>query len=176
MRHEATQGRKASHDSLYSLEVSNWSHAGYGRDFLRVGFNAAFRDYESQEHASGDPEHTLLGVELDALLSKAFEGYPQVIHEILSLAGFDHDVVYVGLDGLPDVVAKDLGHAPLVRGTCVSEAKGHRHVAVHAKRCDERSRELVGLFHLDLMVTRVRIEERQGLAPCGGINDLIDSG
>ena len=119
-----------------------------------------FRDYESQEHASGDPEHTLLGIELDALLSKAFEGYPQVINEILSLSGFDHDVVYVGLDGLPDVVAKDLGHAPLVRGTCVSEAERHSHVAVHAEWCDKRSRELVGLFHLDLMVTGVRIKER----------------
>ena len=59
---------KASHDPLYSLEVSDWSHAGYGRGFLWVGFNAAFRDYESQEHAPGDPEHTLLGIELDALL------------------------------------------------------------------------------------------------------------
>ena len=130
---------------------------------------------ESQEHASGDPEHTLLGIELDALLSKAFEGYPQVINEILSLSGFDHDVVYIGLDGLPDVVAKDLGHAPLVRGTCVSEAEGHRHVAVHAEWCDERSCELVGLFHLNLMVARICIKERQGLTPCSGVNDLIDS-
>ena len=30
---------------------------------------------ESQEHASGDPEDTLLGVELDALLSEASKGY-----------------------------------------------------------------------------------------------------
>ena len=123
----------------------------------------------------GTPK-TLLGVELDALLSKAFEGYCQVIDETLGLSGLDYDVVFVGLDGPPNVVTKDLGHAPLVRGTCVYEAEGHRHVAVHAEWCDERSCELVGLFHLDLMVTRIRIKERQGLVPCGGINDLIDSG
>ena len=82
-------------------------------------------------------------VELDAFLSKAFEGYPQVVDEILGFSGLDHDVVYVGLDGPPNVVAKDLGHAPLVRGTYVSKAERHSHVAVHAEWCDERSRELV---------------------------------
>ena len=46
-RDESAQGRKASHDPLYSLEVPDWSHASYGRDLLWVGFDAAFRDYES---------------------------------------------------------------------------------------------------------------------------------
>ena len=41
----------------------------------------------------------------------------------------------------------------------VSEAEGHRIVAVHAERCDKRSRELVGLFHLDLVVTGVSIKK-----------------
>ena len=103
---------------------------------------------------------TLLGVELDALLSEAFEGYLQVIDEIPGLSRLDHDVVHVGLDGSPDVLAKDLGHAPLVCGPCISEAKWHSHIAIHAEWGDERSHELVRLFHLDLMVTGIRIKER----------------
>ena len=107
----------------------------------------------------GDPEDTLLRVELDALLFEAFEGYFQVTDEVTRLLGLDHDVVHVGLDSSPDVLAKDLGHAPLVCGPCVSKAERHSHIAVHAEWCDERSRELVGLFHLDLMVTGIRIKE-----------------
>ena len=106
----------------------------------------------------GTPK-TLLGVELDALLFEAFKGYFQVIDEITGLSGLDHNVIHVGLDSLPDVLAENLGHAPLVCGPYVSETEWHGHVAVHAVRGDERSRELVGLFHLDLMVTGIRIKE-----------------
>ena len=107
----------------------------------------------------GDPEDTLVAVKLDALLPEAFEGNLQVIDEVTGLSGLDYDVVHIGLDSLPDVLAEYLGHAPLVRGPCVSETKWHSSIAVHAEWGDERSRELVGLFHLDLMVTGIRIKE-----------------
>jgi hypothetical protein len=58
------------------------------------------------------------------------------------------------------VLAKDLGHAPLVCGSYISEAEWHGHIAVHAEWGDERSHELVRFFHLDLMVTEIRIKER----------------
>ena len=81
-------------------------------------------------------------------------------NEVTGLPGLDHDVVYVGLDGLPDVLAKHMGHASLVCGPYVSETEWHGYIVVHAEWGDERSRELVGLFHLDLMVTKIRIKER----------------
>ena len=108
----------------------------------------------------GTPKTHFLRIKLDALLPEAFEGYFQVIDEVTDLPGLDHDVVHVGLDGSPDVLAKDLGHAPLVRGPCVSKTEWHSHIAVHAEWGDERSRKLVGLFHLDLMVTGICIKER----------------
>ena len=123
----------------------------------------------------GTPEDTLFGVELDALLPEAFEGYLQVIDEVIGPLGFDNDVVHVGLDGSPDVLAKDLGHTPLVRGPRVSEAKRHSRIVVQAKWGDERSCELVGLLHFDLMVAEICIKEGQGLASRSGVNDLIDS-
>ena len=58
------------------------------------------------------------------------------------------------------MVSKHMEHASLVCSSSVSKAKGHRDVAVHAKRGDERSRELVGLFHLDLVVTGVCIKKK----------------
>ena len=57
------------------------------------------------------------------------------------------------------MVSEDVEHAPLIGGSSVSEAEGHRNVVVHAKRCDKRSRELVGLFHLDLVVIGIGIKK-----------------
>ena len=42
-------------------------------------------------------------------------------------------------------------------------------------RGDERSCELVGLLHFDLMVAGICIKEGQGLASRSGVNNLIDS-
>jgi hypothetical protein len=56
-------------------------------------------------------------------------------------------------------------HAALVRRTCVSEAKWHRDVAEHPERRDERSRELVRLLHLYLMVSGVSIKEAKQFTP-----------
>ena len=55
------------------------------------------------------------------------------------------------------MVSENVEHAPLIGSSSVSEAEGHHNVAVHAERRDKRSRELVGLFHLDLVVTGVGI-------------------
>jgi hypothetical protein len=55
------------------------------------------------------------------------------------------------------VFPKNMLHALLVRSPCVSETKGHCNVAIHAERGDERSRELVGLLHFDLVVAGIRI-------------------
>jgi hypothetical protein len=51
------------------------------------------------------------------------------------------------------VVAEHVVHATLIRGACVAQPEGHGRVAVHDLWGDERSHELVGLFHPDLVVT-----------------------
>ena len=63
------------------------------------------------------------------------------------------------------MVFKDMEHTSLVCGSGVSKAKGHRDIAVHAERGDKRSRELIGLFHLDLVVTRVCIKKDRSSHP-----------
>ena len=84
---------------------------------------------------------------------------------MVSLLGFDHDVVHVGLNGSPDEVSETLEHAMLVCSPSVLQIKWHCDVAERSERGDERHRELVGLFHRDLMVPEVRIKEAKGFAP-----------
>jgi hypothetical protein len=43
-------------------------------------------------------------------------------------------------------------HSPLVRRDRIPQTERHGDIAVHAERRDERSRELVGLFHPDLVI------------------------
>jgi hypothetical protein len=53
------------------------------------------------------------------------------------------------------VFPKNVLHASLVRNPCVPETKGHCNVAIHVEWGDERSYELVGLLHFDLVVARI---------------------
>jgi hypothetical protein len=99
----------------------------------------------------------------------------QVANQVIRLPGFHDYVVYVSLTSPPDVVSEDVLHASLARSACVSKAKWHRYVAVHSEWRDERSRELVGLFHLYLVVPGIGIKETQELTPCSRVDDLIDS-
>ena len=84
---------------------------------------------------------------------------PEIGYQVVRLPGFHNDVVDICLYGPPDMVFKHVEHTSLVCSSSVSKAKGHRDVAVHAERGNKRGRELVGLFHLDLVVTRVCIEK-----------------
>jgi hypothetical protein len=104
-------------------------------------------------------EDALLGVQLYPVGSQAIERYAPVANQVVRLPGFHDYVVYVSLNGLPHVVSKDVLHTSLVRSACVSKAKWHCYVAVHSKRRDERSRELVVLFHLYLVVPGIGIKE-----------------
>jgi hypothetical protein len=46
-------------------------------------------------------------------------------------------VVYVSLNGSPDVVSEDVLHTSLVRSARISEAERHRHIAEHSEWRDE---------------------------------------
>jgi hypothetical protein len=50
-------------------------------------------------------------------------------------------------------------HAMLVCGADVPQPEGHGSIAIHTMWGDERSREFVGLFHMDLMIAGVGIKE-----------------
>jgi hypothetical protein len=98
----------------------------------------------------------------------------KVANQVIRLPGFHDYVIHVCLNGSPDVISEDVLHTSLVCCAHVSETERHRHVAEHPKRRDERSRKLVGLLHLYLVVPEIGIKEAQKFAPGGQINDLID--
>ena len=62
---------------------------------LRVGFDAPLRDDEPLEHASGHPEDTLLGIELDSFRLETSECHFKVGEEVGSLPCLDYDVIAI---------------------------------------------------------------------------------
>ena len=79
--------------------------------------------------------------------------------------GLNYNVVNVGFNGPPNEVPKTLKHTMLVCSTSVLQTEWHGDIAERSEGGDERCRELVGLFHRDLMVAGVRIKEVEGFTP-----------
>ena len=77
-------------------------------------------DDEAEQHAPRDSENTLLGIEFDAIRSEFCKGY-----EVVDPFGLNHDVVNVGLNGLPDEVPEAFEHAALVRSPSVLQTEWH---------------------------------------------------
>jgi hypothetical protein len=99
----------------------------------------------------GTPK-TLLRIEFYAFHLEAPECRFKVGKEVGGFPRLDYDVIDVSLDRSTNVFVEHVVHAPLVCCTRIPQTKWHGNIAVHAKRCDERSRELVGLFHPDLVI------------------------
>src|SRR6185312_11285391 len=78
----------------------------------------------------GTPSTHFLGVELYPLSPKVIKQDPKIGYQVVRLPGFYDDVVDICLYGAPDMVSKHVEHAPLVRCSSISKAKGHHDVAV----------------------------------------------
>ena len=85
--------------------------------------------------------------------------------KVVSSFGFDYDVVDIGLNGSPDEVPEATKHTALVRCPSVLQTEQHQNIVEQSEGGDERHRELVGLFHHDLMVAGVRVKEAEGFEP-----------
>jgi hypothetical protein len=82
-----------------------------------------------------------------------------LIHLLTINTGRHDYIVYVSLNGLPDVIQENVLHTSLVCSARVSKTERHCHVAVHPEGSDERSRELVGLLHFYLVVPGIGIKK-----------------
>jgi hypothetical protein len=76
-------------------------------------------DDEPQEHASGDSEDTLLGVEFHALRSQTLECRFKVREAVEGSPRLDYDVIDVSLNRSADVLSEHVVHAPLVCRACI---------------------------------------------------------
>jgi hypothetical protein len=63
--------------------------------------------------------------------------------------------------GVGRSISKTLLHATMVGSAGIFQAERHGEVAIRAERGDERGRELVGLFHRNLVIARVDIQKRE---------------
>ena len=98
---------------LNPFYVLNRAHSCDGRDFLRVGLNAALRDDEAEQHAPWDPENTFFGIEFDVVRPEFRKDLLKIGIQVISLFDLDYDVVDVGLNGSPDEVPKTFEHTSL---------------------------------------------------------------
>jgi hypothetical protein len=99
---------------LYPLYVLDWTHPGNGHNLLWVGFDAALRDDEPEQHTSRDPENTFFRVEFYAVLSEFIKSFFEVGHELVDLFGLDYDVVHICFDSLSDEITETFEHTSLV--------------------------------------------------------------
>jgi hypothetical protein len=83
----------------------------------------------------------------------------KVANQVVSLPGLHDYIVYVRLNGSPDVISEDVLHTSLLCCARVSETERHRYVAVHPEQRNERSRKLVGLLHFYLVVPGIGVKE-----------------
>jgi hypothetical protein len=81
------------------------------------------------------------------------------VNQVVRLPGLHDYIVYVCLNGPPDVIPENVLHTSLVCSARISETERHCYVAIHPERRDERSRELVGLLHFYLVVPGIGVKE-----------------
>ena len=108
---------------LNPFYVLDWAHSCDGRDFLWVGFDAALGDDEAEQHAPRDPENTLLRIEFDAIYLGFRKGLLKIDNEVVGPLGLDHDVINIGLNGLPDEVPEAFEHTALVHSPSILQSK-----------------------------------------------------
>jgi hypothetical protein len=114
----------------------NWSHALEGGNLLGVGLNASLGDDVSQQLASWHAEDTFFGVQLHPISPLAAKRDAEVVNQVVRLPGFHVYIVYVCLDGSPDVIPENVLHTSLVCSARISETERHCHVAIHPERRD----------------------------------------
>jgi hypothetical protein len=67
----------------------------------------------------------------------AAERDAEVANQVVRFPGFHDYIVYVRLNGPPDVIPENVLHTSLVCSARISEAERHCHVAIHPERRDE---------------------------------------
>jgi hypothetical protein len=63
---------------------------------------------------------------------QVIERNAKIVDQVVRLPSFYDYVIYVRLNGPPDVVSENVLHTSLIRSARVSETKWHCHVAKHA--------------------------------------------
>jgi hypothetical protein len=136
-RNETAQGGEAPQHLLDPLKVANWTHTFEGCDLLGVGLDPLLGDDVPQEHASRHSEDAFLGVQLYPVGSQAIKCHAQVVNQVIRLPGLYDYIIYVSLNGSPDVIPENVLHTSLICSARVPEAERHRYVAVHSEGSDE---------------------------------------
>ncbi|KAJ0864270.1 hypothetical protein HanPSC8_Chr12g0539961 [Helianthus annuus] len=113
----------------------------------------------TQEFSFIKPKRTFFRVKLHVDFSKILEGFLDVIKHLVFGFAFDHQVIDICFHVSSNLAFEGFIDEPLVSGSRVLEAKRHFLVAENALVGVESRFFLRLLFHEDLMITFVCIEE-----------------
>jgi hypothetical protein len=97
----------------------------------------------------------------------------KISDERVGVSGLDDHVIHIGFDVLVELSLETGLDSSLVSSTGVLQPEGHGHVAVRAKRGDERGLLLVFFLDYDLVVPGVVVEEAEQVAARRGVDDLV---
>ena len=91
------------------------------------------------------------------------------------MLGFDDHIIYVCLHYFADLVCQTCLNHALICCAGVFEPEGHCVKTEGAIWSDKCRCSLIGLRHLNLMVSGVCVEETQSVVSCGSVDNLIDA-
>ena len=159
---------------------TSFIHAGLAREvialiFFRVSFNAPVRNQETQELPCGNTKYTLGRVKHHLVNPEIIKGFSKIIYQGLLLPRFNHDIIHIGMNVAPNLVMKTILNTMLINCLGTLEPKRHRHIEEGSKRSNKSRLLLVLNCHLDLMITRISIQETQTLTTRRSINNLINT-
>ena len=87
----------------------------------------------------------------------------------------DHNVVHISVHIASDLLLEAILHCPLIGGSRVLQADGHKSIPEDPESGDESRLLLILESHLDLVITRVGIKEAHKLTSCSRIYDLVNT-
>jgi hypothetical protein len=103
------------------------------------------------------------------VLSQGCESLFKIGNERVGVSGLDDHVIHIGFDVLVELPLETGLNSSLISSAGILQPERHGHVAVRAKRGDERGLLLVFFFNSDLVVPGVAVEEVEQVAARRGV-------
>ena len=106
-------------------------------------------------------EDAVLRVELDLESAQVLKGLLEVFQQCSMLLRLQHHIVHVNVGVYAELLEEALLHATLKGGASLPRAERHGEVAEGTKQRDEGGLQSVSRVQLDLVISRICIQETQ---------------
>src|SRR3989337_3212042 len=119
------------------IDTCRLSQRSDSLDFLRVSFNASFRNQKTQELAYWHTKDTPGQVKHHLVDPEIVKGLFQIIYQGLLLPGFHNNIIHISMNIASNLVKKAILNTPLISCLGTLEPTRHRYIAEGSKGSDE---------------------------------------